>query len=139
VDITDATGQRKKSYADGVMVTQVVPYYKSQAPGIASYRADIARYDAGPNTFTSLEGYIAARLFVRGLKANGPILSDDTLVEALTTKLTDIDIGIGTRMGFSSTGHQASHTVWGSRIAADGTFTVPFIWDPVSRIVAGSN
>jgi hypothetical protein len=29
--------------------------------------------------------------------------------------------------------------VWGSLIGADGTFTVPFIWDPVNQIVPGSN
>ena len=34
------------------------------------------------------------------------------------------------RLSFSSTNHQASHTVWGSRIGSDGTFTVPFVWDP---------
>jgi ABC-type branched-subunit amino acid transport system substrate-binding protein len=138
-DITDPTGQRKIAYADGVMVTQVVPYYKSQAPGVTAYRNDIAKYDSGVNTFTSLEGYIAARLFVEALKANGPVLTDATLTNTLNTQMTSVDIGIGTVLGFTSIAHQACHTVWGSRIAADGSFTVPFIWDPTNRIVPGSN
>jgi ABC-type branched-subunit amino acid transport system substrate-binding protein len=139
VDITDPTGQRKKTYADGVMVTQVVPYYRSQAPGITAYRNDIGKFDSGAYTFTSLEGYIAARLFVEGLKQNGRTIDDAHLVNTLNTKLMNLDIGIGTLLSFSSTNHQASHTVWGSRIASDGTFTVPFVWDPVNGIVPGSN
>ena len=35
------------SYADGVMVTQVVPYYDTQAPGVTEYRADIDAFDGG--------------------------------------------------------------------------------------------
>lgn len=139
VDVTDATGQTHKSYADGVMVTQVVPSYRSQAPGITAYRAAIAKYDSGTYTFTSLEGHIAARLIVEALNRNGPVLSDATLTATLNTKMVDIDLGIGTLLDFSSTVHQASHTVWGSRIASDGTFTVPFVWDPTNGIVAGSD
>jgi ABC-type branched-subunit amino acid transport system substrate-binding protein len=139
VDITDPTGQRKITYADGVMVTQVVPYYQSQAPGITAYRNDIAKYDSGVNTFTSLEGYIAARLFVEALKANGPVLTDATLTNTLNSQMMNVDIGIGTLLGFTTVSHQACHTVWGTRIAPDGTFTVPFIWDPIQRIVPGSN
>jgi ABC-type branched-subunit amino acid transport system substrate-binding protein len=137
IDVTD--GQTKRTYAEGVMVTQVVPYYGSQAAGITAYRSDLASYDAGVDTFNSLEGYIAARLFVEALKANGPALTDNSLVDTLNTKITNLDIGIGTLLTFSSTSHQASHTVWGSAIGADGSFSVPFIWDPVNRIVPGSN
>jgi hypothetical protein len=139
VDITDPTGQRKRSYAEGVMVTQVVPYYRSQAPGITDYRQDMARLDGGGGSFTSLEGYIAARLFVRALELGPSAINDTTLVETLNTKIGDLDIGIGTLLSFSPTSHQACHTVWGTRIGADGTFTVPFMWDASRRIVPGSN
>jgi len=139
VDVTDATGQTKKTYADGVMVTQVVPYYQSQAPGITAYRTDIGKYDSGTYTFTSLEGYIAARLFVEALRRNGRVLDDASLTNTLNTDLVDVDVGIGTLLGFSATSHQASHTVWGSRIGGDGKFTVPFTWDPKGGIVPGSS
>jgi branched-chain amino acid transport system substrate-binding protein len=138
LDATDPAGQRRKSYADGVMITQVVPYYRSQAPGITDYRADMARLDGGLGSFTSLEGYIAARLFVEGLKADRSPLGGSSLIDTFN-RMSSVDIGIGTLLGFSSTNHQASHTVWGSRLAADGTFTVPFVWDPMHRIVPGSN
>lgn len=139
VDVTDPTGATKRSYADGVMVTQVVPYYKSQAPGITQYRGDIAKYDSGVYSFTSLEGYIAARLLIEALQRNGRSIDDPSLVNTLNTKITNVDLGIGTLLSFSSTNHQASHTVWGTRIATDGSFTVPFVWDPTSGIVPGSN
>jgi branched-chain amino acid transport system substrate-binding protein len=139
LDIADPSGNTKTAYAAGVMVTQVVPYYQSQAPAVTAYRNDIASFDAGTLSFTSLEGYIAAKLFVEGLKFNGPALSDENLVTTFDNQVIDLDIGIGTRLSFSSTNHQASHTVWGSVIGADGAFKVPFIWNPTDKIIPGSN
>jgi len=138
VDVTDPSGQRKKTYAGGVMVTQVVPYYQSQAPGITAYRADITKLDGGAYTFTSLEGYIAAKLFVAGLNATHPTIDDMNMVNAFNTQITNMDLGIGTLLNFTSTNHQASHTVWGSQITDDGKFVIPFIWDPASGITPGS-
>jgi branched-chain amino acid transport system substrate-binding protein len=139
VDVTDATAQRKKAYAAGVMVTQVVPHYHSQAPAITAYRTDIGKSDGGMYTFTSLEGYIAARLFVEAVKINGRDLDDEKLVGTLNSRVTNLDIGIGTLLTFSSTSNQASHTVWGSMIGDDGSFTVPFVWNPTDRVLPGSN
>jgi len=133
LDIRD--GVTRRAYAEGVMVTQVVPYYDTAAVGVAEYRADIDRYDGGGYTFTSLEGYIAARLFARALVLNGPSLDTETLRFTLDGTVRDLDIGIGTLLSFSSTNHQASHTVWGSVIQTDGTFRVPYTWNPAQRIM----
>jgi ABC-type branched-subunit amino acid transport system substrate-binding protein len=133
VDARD--GVTRRAYAEGVMVTQVVPYYDTAAVGVAEYRADIDRYDGGGYTFTSLEGYIAARLFSRALVLNGPSLDTETLRFTLDGTVRDLDIGIGTLLSFSPTNHQASHTVWGSVIQADGTFRVPYTWNPAQRIM----
>jgi ABC-type branched-subunit amino acid transport system substrate-binding protein len=134
VDVRD--GQTRRSYAEGVMVTQVVPYYDTQAAGVREYRADIDRFDGGSYSFTSLEGYIAARLFARSLMLNGPALDTEAVRATLDSRVKDLDIGMGTLLGFSSTNHQASDTVWGSVIQADGTFKVPFTWNPRQRILA---
>ena len=75
---------------------------------------------------------------MEGLKANGPLITDASLVTTFNTKIVNLDIGIGTLLNFSSTNHQASHTVWGSRIAADGTFTVPLRVGSVNLITPGS-
>lgn len=132
VDIRD--GATERSYAEGVMVTQVVPYYLSEAQGIKEYRADLEASDGGMPSFTSLEGYIAARLFVTALDLNGPTLDTDSMLRTLNESVNSVDIGIGTLLSFSSTNHQASHTVWGSVIQAGGKFTVPFTWNPTDGI-----
>ena len=110
------------------MVTQVVPDYESQAPGVVEYREDIRALDSGDLTFTSLEGYVVTRLFTQALLANGPLLTTDSFIHTLDTSMIDVDIGIGTRLSFSATDHQASETVWGTEIGSDGTFTVRFVW-----------
>jgi ABC-type branched-subunit amino acid transport system substrate-binding protein len=132
VDVRDGTTQR--SYAEGVLVTQVVPYYDSQAPAIKRYREDLDAYDSGVYTFTSLEGYVAATLFVEALRLNGPELDTDSMLDTLDNEVKNLDVGIGTLLDFSSTDHQATHTVWGSVLQADGSFEVPFTWDPENRI-----
>ena len=111
-----------------MLITQVVPAYTSEAPGVSAYRADIDHFDGGAYSFTSLEGHLAAGLFVRALRANGPELTSENLRRTLDTQLTDIDLGIGAKVGFSSVSHQASHTVWGSILQADGSAVVPFTW-----------
>ncbi|HYQ29100.1 MAG TPA: ABC transporter substrate-binding protein [Polyangiaceae bacterium] len=132
VDVRD--GRTKRSYAEGVMVTQVVPYYDTESPGVAEYRADIDAFDGRAYSFTSLEGYIAARLFSSALLLNGHAVETEALRGTLDGAVRELDIGIGTRLSFSSTNHQASQTVWGSVIQADGSFKVPITWDPAARI-----
>jgi ABC-type branched-subunit amino acid transport system substrate-binding protein len=136
VPATNPTLTDPPGYAEGVMVTQVVPSYESQAPGIAEYRADIDRFDGAGYSFTSLEGYIVARLFVEALRLNGPDLSTDRFLETLDTRVTGLDIGIGTLLSFSPTDHQASDTVWLSEMRGDGSFRVPYVWNPVDGITS---
>jgi hypothetical protein len=119
----------RRSYAEDVIVTQVVPYYGSQARGVAEYRDAIRAYDDGTFTFTSLEGYVVARLFTTALEMNGPSLTTQSFVETLDARIRDLDIGIGTELNFTSSNHQACNTVWGSHIENDGSFSVPFVWN----------
>jgi ABC-type branched-subunit amino acid transport system substrate-binding protein len=124
----DVASGQTVHYSDNVMVTQVVPDYESQAPGVVEYREDIRALDSGDLTFTSLEGYVVTRLFTQALLANGPLLTTDSFIHTLDTSMVDVDIGIGTRLSFSATDHQASDTVWGTEIGSDGTFNVRFVW-----------
>jgi ABC-type branched-subunit amino acid transport system substrate-binding protein len=123
---------RMRYYAEGVMVTQVVPYYGTQVAAGVDYRQDIAAF--GAPSFTSFEGYIAARLFTEALELHGAPLDTESFRDTLDNRVIDVDIGIGTRLGFSSTNHQASQTVWGSVLGGDGSFSVPFIWNAGSGI-----
>jgi branched-chain amino acid transport system substrate-binding protein len=136
----DVVSQTPRPYAENVIVTQVVPDYDSEAPGVVKYREDIRRLDSGDFTFTSLEGYIVTRLFTEALTLNGPRLTSDEFVRTLDTKITNVDVGIGTLLNFTATDHQASDTVWGTEIEPDGSFDMRFVWQNGADIqIEGQN
>ena len=97
--------------AEGVIVTQVVPHYESDLPGVADYRRDLKEFGKGAEPeFVSLEGYVAARVFVEGLK-KAPAMTREGVIDGLES-LSDLDIGIGVPVSYSASNHQASHQVW---------------------------
>jgi len=57
----------------------------------------------------SLEGYLAARIFIEGLK-NGSA-DREGVINGLEG-LSDLDVGIGVPVTFAKDKHQASHEVW---------------------------
>jgi len=121
-DLAEGLKDLGPSYADGVIVTQVVPHYESGATGVIRYREDLKRYhpDQHPD-FISLEGYVASQLLAEGLRRAGRDLDAEKLVDALES-IKDYDLGIGTVMSFGLSEHQASHKVWGTVIDAQGQF-----------------
>ena len=110
------------AYADGVIVTQVVPHYDSGATGVIRYREALRKFhpDQHPD-FISLEGYVAAELFAEGLRRAGRDLDTEKLIDALES-VRDYDLGIGTVMSFGMSEHQSSHKVWGTIIDGQGQF-----------------
>jgi ABC-type branched-subunit amino acid transport system substrate-binding protein len=111
-------------YADGVIVTQVVPPIDSSATIVLRYKEQLRRHFRNePASFTALEGYIAAALFVEGVKRTGDELTTENLIEKLET-ITDLDIGTGAKLTFNLTRHQASNRVWGTIIDKEGRFQV---------------
>jgi ABC-type branched-subunit amino acid transport system substrate-binding protein len=114
-------------YADGVMITQVVPF-PPHAAGFTEYGPSMAKYFPDQQlSFISLEGYIAARLFVAALEKAGRNLTTERLVEALES-IQDLDLQIGSRLSFGPTNHQGSHQVWGTILNATGDYT-PVVLD----------
>ncbi|QDT33234.1 ABC transporter substrate-binding protein [Thalassoglobus polymorphus] len=111
-------------FGDGVLVTQVVPHYLSNATGVRRYRQDLKKYypEYEPG-FVSLEGYIAAECFAEGLRDAGPNLNTESLIDALHS-IRDLDLGIGPIIQFSPSRHQASHKVWGTQLNAQGEFEI---------------
>jgi branched-chain amino acid transport system substrate-binding protein len=136
---SDVVSGDRRTYAENVIVTQVVPDYLSEAPGVREYRADIGASDQGEYTFNSLEGYIAAKLFVEGLRAHQGPLTSPALAQTFETKMSAIDVGIGHQLGFSLTDHQASDKVWGSRLTdagpGDAKFEIIWTWTRDGGIV----
>ena len=105
-----------------MIITQVVPYFGSGATGVREYRETLARYfPAEQPGFVSLEGYIVARALCAGLEKAGPNLTADKLVEALET-IQGLDFGIGTKISFGPSEHQASHKVWAVTLDGQGQF-----------------
>jgi ABC-type branched-subunit amino acid transport system substrate-binding protein len=101
-------------FATGVVVTQVVPPVDSNATAVLRYREALQRFAPGEKPdYVSLEGYLVGTLFVEGLKRAGEPLTSERVVDALES-IRDLDLGIGTKLSFSLSEHQASHKVWGT-------------------------
>jgi eukaryotic-like serine/threonine-protein kinase len=120
--LADGLKELGPTYADGVIITQVVPHYDSGATGVIRYRESLKRFhpDQHPD-FISLEGYIAAQLFAEGLRKAGRELDTEKLVDAFES-IRDFDLGTGSVMSFGPSEHQASHKVWGTVMDPQGQF-----------------
>ena len=109
-------------YANGVIVTQVVPAVDSYASTVLKYKTALARYFPGvPPDYVSLEGYVAGSLLLEGLKRAGPQLDTEKVVEALET-VRNFDMGLGALISFGPTEHQGSHKVWGTQLNENGRY-----------------
>jgi ABC-type branched-subunit amino acid transport system substrate-binding protein len=108
-------------YAEGVIVTQVVPHFDSAEPGVERYRELLARHFPSEQPgFVSLEGYLAARVFTEALDRAADPLTVEGFVDAIGS-IDRLDLGIGTELGFDGD-HQASDRVWGTVLDATGTY-----------------
>jgi ABC-type branched-subunit amino acid transport system substrate-binding protein len=109
-------------YAQGVIVTQVVPAVDGYSSLILEYKDALAKYygSEAPD-YVSLEGYVAAKLLVEALRRTGPQLDTERLVDTLEA-MHDYDLGLGTTITFSRSEHQGSHKVWGTQLTETGKF-----------------
>ncbi len=130
---------------EGVIVTQVVPPFMSNATGVLEYRRLLQKYypEYEPG-FVSLEGFIAATIFTEGLRLAGPDLNTETLIDALH-RINDLDIGIGPMLTFSPSRHTRhhiksgelasprmgsfNHSIWNRSTASRRVFSSSTTWD----------
>ena len=113
----------------GVYITQVVPFpLDSSVPVVESYRYALAMVDpeTEPN-FVSLEGYLAGRLVVEGLRLAGPRPSRQGFLRALQDAEA-IDLG-GFLLRYGDADNQGSDRVYLTVIDAQGHV------QPVTRMV----
>jgi ABC-type branched-subunit amino acid transport system substrate-binding protein len=104
----------------GVVVSQVMPFPFSTTTAIArEYREAVqqAGGDATPN-YSSMEGYVAAKVLAEGLKRAGNNATRDSLVTGLES-LQRFDVG-GYTVSFSARDHQGSGFVDLSMLTGDG-------------------
>jgi branched-chain amino acid transport system substrate-binding protein len=121
--LADELAQLGPGYAEGVVVTQVVPPPTSKATTILRYQEQLRKHAPGEKpSYLSLEGWIAARLLVEGLQRAGREVTTDALIDALEG-IRGLDLGLGTPLGFGPSEHQASRMVWGTILGPKGALT----------------
>jgi len=118
--------------AEGVVVTQVVPPVDADLPAVREYRESIAEADMG---FVSLEGYLAARAFVEGLRRAGANANADAFIDALETA-GPLDLGLGQPLEVTHARHQLSNQVWPT-VVDHGHFRAFRNWSEVARFIGG--
>ncbi len=105
----------------GVAISQVMPFpWGSAVPIVREYQSLMLRAGHKEFTFTTVEGFIAAKVFVEGLRRAGRDLTRERLIGALE-KMSDVDLG-GFYVGFTPSNHNASRFVDLTIIARDGRF-----------------
>jgi ABC-type branched-subunit amino acid transport system substrate-binding protein len=99
-----------------VYVTQVLPHYNSDLELVDEYNEDLRKYFPGTAPgFVSLEGYIAAYIFVQGLKnAKGDYSSDGIIAGIEGLDFSKLGLGIDQPLGEFD--HQISDKVWLTKI-----------------------
>lgn len=115
--------KRGDDLGKGCIVTQVVPHYAADLPAVRDYNKQlkIQESDKRPDC-VSLEGYLAATVFVEALKNAGRDLNSKTLVAALGS-IAELDIGLGVSVKFTAgEDHQAFSKVWATQLNEEGEF-----------------
>ena len=117
---TQALADELGPQGNGIMVSQVMPFPYSPTLAITREYLDAVKRAGGeakPN-YSSMEGYLAAKVFTEGLRRAGRNPSRDALVNALES-IQRADFG-GFNVDFSSRDHVASSFVDLSMLTGDG-------------------
>jgi ABC-type branched-subunit amino acid transport system substrate-binding protein len=118
-----------------VVVTQVVPPLGDAVeapPLVTEFRhalRRLGRLDAWGNTL-ALEGFLAGRIFLRGLERAKNCQDREAVIDGLLS-LGVFDMGLGVPLYLGPREHQASHTVWPTRLNEGKV--VPMTWDELAR------
>jgi ABC-type branched-subunit amino acid transport system substrate-binding protein len=105
----------------GVMVSQVVPFPWSRSIAVvAEYQKAMEHIGASDFDFASLEGYIAAKVFVEGVRRAGKNLTREKFMAAMET-FKKVDLG-GFFISYSPTDHSGSEFVDLTLIGASGKY-----------------
>jgi len=105
----------------GVEISQVVPFpWDISIPVVREYKKLLEEAKAGEPGFGSLEGFIAAKVMVEGLKRAGRKLDREALVRAMDS-MGEYDAG-GFRVGYSTDNHYGSKFVDLTIISRDEKF-----------------
>jgi ABC-type branched-subunit amino acid transport system substrate-binding protein len=105
----------------GVAISQVMPFpWSASVPIVKEYQQLMTRAGHKEFTFSTIEGFVAAKVFVEGLRRTGRDLTRDKFIAALE-KMDNADVG-GFYVSFSPKNHNASKFVDLTIIGRDGKF-----------------
>jgi branched-chain amino acid transport system substrate-binding protein len=111
-----------KKFANGVIVTQVVPALDGHSSLVLDYKAAMAKYFPGEQPdYVSLEGYVMANVLIAALRRNGQDLDTEKLVQTLEN-MRDLDLGLGTPVTYGRSEHQGVHKVWATQLDENGRY-----------------
>jgi ABC-type branched-subunit amino acid transport system substrate-binding protein len=104
----------------GVVVSQVMPFPFSTTTAIAREYIDAVRQTGGDASanYSSMEGYVAAKVFAEGVRRAGGPVTREGLVNGLET-MQRFDLG-GFQVSFNNRDHQGSDFVDVSMLTGDG-------------------
>ncbi|CCE12225.1 putative branched-chain amino acid ABC transporter [Bradyrhizobium sp. STM 3843] len=109
-------------FADGVVCTQVTPPVDSYASVALNYKKALAKYFPGePADYMSLEAYLTANILIEGLRRVGPTFDTEALVDTLEG-MRNYELGLGPKIAFDPSDHQAVHKVWGTQLDKSGQY-----------------
>ncbi|WP_034292128.1 ABC transporter substrate-binding protein [Herbaspirillum sp. RV1423] len=107
----------------GILVTQVVPSpWRVSMPLVAEYRKRMAEAGHDELTFSSLEGYIAARVLVEGLRRASRDLTREKLIRSLESINSRNHDGGGHAINFAPGNHNGSMYVDTAVMTRDSGF-----------------
>jgi branched-chain amino acid transport system substrate-binding protein len=116
-----ALADKMKDDGYGVAISQVVPFpWSPTVPVVKEYQQVLKAAGNTDYNFSSLEGFIVAKVMVEGLKRAGKDLTRDKLIAALEG-MNNVDIG-GFNVNFSPTSHSGSTFVDLTMIGRGGKF-----------------
>lgn len=112
--------------SDRVVVAQVVPQLNSSLPIINEFTDALDKLNDKliPNE-VSLEGFIIAKIFHKGLENIEGDINKESIIDGLES-LKNKDIGLNVSINFSEEAHQAMHQIWLTRIQQGEV--KPFSW-----------
>jgi len=105
----------------GVTIAQVVPFPWSPLTPVVKEYLELAKRTGNVDiNFSTLEGFIAAKVLVEGLRRSGANLTRERFIAAMES-INNLDLG-GFGVSFSSTNHNASRFVDLAMIGREGKF-----------------
>lgn len=104
---SSALAQELGDVGQGVVISQVVPFpFAAKAPIVRDYKQHMQQAGQKDYDFSSLEGYLTAKVLTEGLRRAGKSLTREGLITALES-IHDLNLG-GFTINYSSKSHQGS-------------------------------